>query len=313
MTTRLATVNVSSTTARRSRLVRGSALLATLPLWIAGQAADSPTDINPSGAWSRKVDAPTTLLVTETANFQRVSYDGTDPVSTSNASASADVHADTRPPDMAAGNLADGQEFARFTTLYYLHPQPERVAEAIRSLGATGLAPNQQAGPKTSPFVNWFSEVYLRNPNHQDEWRKLIAGQRGPERVLLDTALVVAGKGGMLNIPGLPPAPGWNDWYWAGFFASGNPLYIQKLIDELPLIDNRQDRMVYFAGATAEWSLSSNAQQHPTVRRIVQDARTSADPRTAQLIDELLQKDPTQIRADAIATARTIPSPAPAH
>jgi DNA-binding transcriptional MerR regulator len=154
------------------------------------------------------------------------------------------------------------------------------------------------------------------NPDRLDAWRKMVAEQQGSARELLDGALNVAAKGGLLKAEAsapLPPTPGMNDWYWSGFFASGNPAYIQRLIDQLRYVDERQNLVLYMTGGSAEWSLASNARQHSRVRNILQEARQRVDARTAALIDELLQRDPQAIRAEMQQTARAIQAATQPH
>ena len=210
-------------------------------------------------------------------------------------------------PNGAVDALTSIEGFSRFAMMYYLSPQPDKVADAIRALDATGLA-TQLPKPTYSPFVNWFAEVFLANPDRLPEWRKLVNEQKGAAKELLQGALNVAAKGGLLNMPPMPPAPAWNDMYWSGFFATGNPAYVRKLIDQMNYIDERKDVVRYLAGGTAEWSLSSNAQQHPKVREIVQQARAGADARIGPLIDDLLSRDPTVIRAEVFQVAQQINS-----
>lgn len=210
-------------------------------------------------------------------------------------------------PPLMIEQLTTGEGFSRFVTTYYLQPQPDKVADAIRALDASGLArPPSTPDPRHSPFVNWFAEVFLANPGRLPEWRKLVDGQKGAAGELLQAAMGIAARGGVLALPVPSPSGSNNDWYWAGFFASGNPAYIHRLIDQLQYVDNRQDLNAYAAGGTAELSLSSNAQLHPRVRDILREVRSGADARTAQLIDELLQKDPALILVEVQQTIQTM-------
>ena len=59
-----------------------------------------------------------------------------------------------------------------------------------------------------------------------------------------------------------------NDMYWGAFFASGDVSYIDKLIDKLQYINERENKDLFLAAGTAKWSLGSNALFHPKVNRI---------------------------------------------
>jgi hypothetical protein len=86
-----------------------------------------------------------------------------------------------------------------------------------------------------------------------------------------------------------------NNRYWGAFFASGNALYVKKLLDLVPFAEERNDFNLWATGASAKWSLASNAQQHVHVHVILEKEKNRADKHTQELIDELLSRDPARI------------------
>jgi len=82
---------------------------------------------------------------------------------------------------------------------------------------------------------------------------------------------------------------------WGAFLASGDTTYLRKLIDQLRLIDNRF-RLLYTTGAQAMVCLALHANEHPLVRSTLETARSEVDPRTRELIDDLLTKDLSAIK-----------------
>jgi hypothetical protein len=84
--------------------------------------------------------------------------------------------------------------------------------------------------------------------------------------------------------------------YWGAFFASGRTAYLQKLVDQLRYCDERDDEVLFFAGATAKWSLASNALSDSLVRATLAGQTLTADQRTRALIDELLREGPAQVK-----------------
>jgi hypothetical protein len=93
-------------------------------------------------------------------------------------------------------------------------------------------------------------------------------------------------------------SPETNDLYWGAFFASGNPVYVKKLLQRVPLSEERDDFRIWVTGGTAKWSLASNAQQHPLVRSILEGERQSAGKRTQEIISDLLTGDPERFRQE---------------
>ena len=71
-----------------------------------------------------------------------------------------------------------------------------------------------------------------------------------------------------------------NDMYWGAFFATGRTVFLQKLVDQLRYVEEREDEALFLAGATAKWSLASNAQSHDLVRWILKSQTLTTDQRT---------------------------------
>jgi hypothetical protein len=199
----------------------------------------------------------------------------------------------------AGAQLSTAQTFGRsqdvsaFMQTYYMHPQPNRIGDLIEALNPTGFTPR----PNTDMvIVGFFSEVFAANPNRVPEWQIHIAKKDHRTRAILELAVSVSKTGGVLNDNG--HSPQLNDGWWAAFFASGNPKLVQKIIDQLQYCDERKDQILFFAGATAKWSLASNARSHPLVRSTVENAKTTASARLGELIDQVLNGDLARIEQE---------------
>jgi len=62
--------------------------------------------------------------------------------------------------------------------------------------------------------------------------------------------------------------------------------------------DERDNFELWGAGATAKWSLASNARQHPLVRTILESGKSTADKQTQDMITEVLIKDPADLQRE---------------
>lgn len=182
-------------------------------------------------------------------------------------------------------------DVADFMQTYYLHLRPEFIGDLIDALRPTGFLPGG-----TGSAIGFFSEIFAANPNRLPQWQALIAKQDEQTKAVLDGALSVSKAGGVLifNVHSAEL----NDEYWGAFFASGNPKFVRRLVDQLRYFDERNDEGLFFAGGSAKWSLASNAQTDPAVRLAIEDARPKADKRTQELITELLAEDPASIKAE---------------
>lgn len=190
-----------------------------------------------------------------------------------------------------AGRLMTKAELHQLASTYYRAPRPELIGGAIEALGSTKPS---KAG--TLFFEGFFAEAFAANPQRMEEWQKVIALQDKPTRALLNQAVHASRPGGALTAKAIPV-----EQCWGAFFASGNPKYLHKLVDHLKWIDEHFHRALFSAGTAAMWSLASNAPEHPLVRPTLEAARTGADKRTREIIDDLLKKDATAIEQQLVA------------
>lgn len=191
--------------------------------------------------------------------------------------------------------LMNADEFHRFATYHYRNPQPELVARAIESLGPSGFVSRGNVG---HGCVGFFAEIFAANPDRIEEWRKVIDRQDGRTRALFRRALKLSRPGAILALNQHSKAD--NEVFWGAFFASGNPAYLRKVIDQLKYLDRGLKwRPAYVpAGYTAMMSLASNLPDHPLVRAQLEDFRSDANPRTRELIGHLLEKDVAGVRQE---------------
>jgi hypothetical protein len=76
------------------------------------------------------------------------------------------------------------------------------------------------------------------------------------------------------------------------------PEYLKKILQQVPLADERKDFKTWATGATAKWSLASNAKQHALVRSILEEERKTAGQQMQEIISDLLTGDPERFRQE---------------
>jgi hypothetical protein len=180
----------------------------------------------------------------------------------------------------------------RFTQTYYQQPRPELISDLIQGLSSVGLAQRPHAAP---PLISFLSEVFAANPSRMTEWRAVpIEDQTA--RQLVGQALNLSKYGGVMSKTG--HSAELNDMYWGAFFATGNTAYLQKLVDQLHYYDERDNEALFLVGATAKWSLASNARSHPVVRSTLTGNTLSTDQRTRDIVIQLLAQDPAQVKQE---------------
>ena len=86
-------------------------------------------------------------------------------------------------------------------------------------------------------------------------------------------------------------SPSINDMNWSSYFATGNIKYLDNIISNIIHGDNRSDINLFLTGATAKWSLCSNARQDKMVERYLVSIKDSN-----KLIKPILENDPQFFR-----------------
>jgi hypothetical protein len=185
------------------------------------------------------------------------------------------------------------EDVSAFVQTYYQRPRPELVGGLIEAFYSTGLAERANAA---APFIGFFSEVFAANPAGVPEWQALGAKRGGSVRDVLERAVAFSKAGGVTTIGGHSPST--NDLFWGAFFASGRPEFLQKLADQLRYFRERDDLMLFMAGATAKWSLASNAESHPLVRSTLEGPTLVADQVTRDIIRELLTQGSVRVKQE---------------
>lgn len=192
-------------------------------------------------------------------------------------------------------SLKTVDEASDFMQSYYEEPRPDLIEGLIVALHPSAYLQKIEREPAV---IGFFSEIFAANPERLSRWQAVIAKQDDQVKAALGRAFSISAAGGIINLEG--HSAQLNDEYWGAFFASGNPKFIAKLVDQLRYFDERNDEMLFLAGGTAKWSLSSNALQQPGVRSAIEQARLKADKRTQEIITELLAKDPSSVKQEVI-------------
>jgi len=89
-------------------------------------------------------------------------------------------------------------------------------------------------------------------------------------------------------------SPTQNDMYWSSYFATGDIQYVDKIIANAALSENRTDLGLFLTGASAKWSLCSNATQDDGVKNHL------AKQKDSPLANEILTTDSETLKAQII-------------
>jgi hypothetical protein len=187
------------------------------------------------------------------------------------------------------------RDFDRFTHHYYEEPNPDLVEDAIRYASKAGVFQKKSAIP---PLSGFFSEIFRQNPAQMMTWLAVIKQQDETTRRVLESASATNPRA---DIHDYTPSPQMNDMCWGAFFASGRLEYLNRILDNLQYLEERADIKLYLTGASAKWSLDSNAENHALVRETLRSNLSKATAARKKVLEEILTRSPADIEAETIA------------
>jgi hypothetical protein len=201
---------------------------------------------------------------------------------------------------LAAQDAASQQKNSNWMTYYYAQKQPDKMVSFLQWIEKSGIFDKHKQS--TKPVAAFISVVFSDNPKRVKGWVEQVHFT-GKARSVIEYALWLSGNEkiitevfketpGYAKIRSLPLShlstkrPSDLDMMWGAFFASGNTVYVKKIIDilddNISLTGNKNSDMV--TRHSAEWSLASNMMQHERVNRFV---REEANSRTGVIKSKL--------------------------
>jgi len=219
-------------------------------------------------------------------------------------------------------NLPDkgaAEELEQWFTYYYKIPHSDHDIENIEKMFQSGFFDRPNSVP---PLIMFLAEFFRQNESAIPAWEKTLHEIPQNEHFYLLHALRQANTPNALKVlENWPPQPGDDkaeqtiekikessiidlkkapitspsmlDMLWGTFLASGNPEYVERIINVLALSpdsdekDSRVNSML-LVGA-AKWSLSSNAFQHEVVYKTCQKFTESDNQNIKKAISEVLE------------------------
>ncbi len=185
-------------------------------------------------------------------------------------------------------------DLSNFMSHYYQKPQPELVGKAMRDFSDVGAA---MKGNASSPFSAFLSILMSKHPDKVPGWIKEMTFKDQTDRGVVCYALWVANnnvcreqlkvvaqgmegkrKEAILALVDKKPdnlktmyirTPADLDKLWSAFVASGDRIYVERVMSVLPEINGSGERIIM--GGAAQWSLSANVKQHALVKQICID------------------------------------------
>jgi hypothetical protein len=182
-------------------------------------------------------------------------------------------------------------EFDEFMTYYYLEKESAQVVKNLKWLQVSKMLDQHESA--VEPTSAFFAVVFEQNPSRVKRYVKCTKFT-GKAKDAIESALWLSGNEKLIEdvfgeIPDYAATkceglkkwamndPGDLDMMWGAFLASGDGVYVKKIID---VLDKKQpltgdERLDLVTRKAAEWSLESNMRRHELVYRVLgQEAKS---------------------------------------
>ena len=175
----------------------------------------------------------------------------------------------------------NSNNFSQILQTYYLKTDRNIADKAIDFINNTTLEYN-----KLEPvLVGFFGAIFVVDKEIKNEFKSKNSNIKKSDFQMLFNALD--------TIPidriylRTSPSANYNDMNWSSFFATGDTKYLDNIVKNVRYSGERNDITLFFAGASAKWSLCSNSKHHKLVKEYLSGLRTKNPA-----IEEILVKEP---------------------
>ena len=176
--------------------------------------------------------------------------------------------------------------------VFHRHQNPALLRALIFAMDEDdNLTTNSNSHP---PLMGFLATAFVLYDSSMDDYISLSDSLSNAQQIVRIALVLSQTKDTILNWPFHSPAV--NDMRWGAFFASGDTTYLSRLASELPLCENRDSLMLFLTGATAKWSLCSNARQYFEVKHYLQGYLEHATNALRPHLEEILTKSPSEMR-----------------
>jgi hypothetical protein len=186
--------------------------------------------------------------------------------------------------------------FSKWLTYYYLNPEPENIVQAVNYISENGFLQNGKTYP---PIFGFLAGVFKNNPSKVSSWVDNLSSLEDSSYGVVVLGLWYANlsdskekvyamlekrpalkkqfnylyQGSPMEIRKIPLEQGpWVlDALWGNFMATGNTEPVARIIEALPWLDVKGEINKLLVAGAAQWSLTSNAEQHKKVMAICEN------------------------------------------
>lgn len=188
--------------------------------------------------------------------------------------------------------LSFGQEtqrsFSDILQTYYLYKDKDLIEKTVDMLNS----PKTEYKRFEPLLTGFYGALFSIDTIVRNSFASNISNLVNPDFKKLFKYLITSNIDSIYSKASLSPE--YNDMNWASFFATGDVKFLDKIISNISLAENRIDRNLFLTGASAKWSLCSNARQDKRVKEHLAGLKENKN------INEILEKDPQEFRQEMI-------------
>jgi len=175
---------------------------------------------------------------------------------------------------------------------FYQHPSASLLTDIVQSIDADSSFLSKASSHP--PIIGFLTVAFSRYKEEYDAYQSLAIQLKYAQdfvRFCLDLSQT---KDTILNWTGHDASL--NDLHWGGFFASGDSRYIDRIVSEMQYCERTDSLVLFLAGASAKWSLCSNAKNFPEVKERLEELLNSMPADLKSHIKETLNSSPNDLK-----------------
>jgi hypothetical protein len=188
--------------------------------------------------------------------------------------------------------LALGQETQRSLSdilqTYYLYKDKDLIEKTVEVLNS----PQTEYKRFEPVLIGFYGALFSTDTVVRNSFISTLSNVVNPDFKKLFNSLTTSNIDSIYSKT--PLSPEYNDMNWASYFATGDVKFLDKILGNVSLAENRVDINLFLTGASAKWSLCSNSRQDNRVKDHLSGLKENKN------IKEILEKNPQKFRQEMI-------------
>ena len=177
------------------------------------------------------------------------------------------------------------KDFSEVLDTYYLEKDINLIENTIKFLNDS----NNDYDNLEPLITGFYGALFLKYPEIKKEFKSNIEKIKEEKFRNLIITLTTTNIKNLMNK--FPISPSYNDMNWSAFFSTGENKYLELILNNTPKAENRIDLNLFLTGASAKWSLCSNANQHKKVKYFLETTSNHKE-----IANEILNSYPVDFR-----------------